>query len=135
MQQDELPEIELGPLTPEWFARYAAASGDHNPLHTDSEFARGAGLDSVIAHGMLVMGVMGRVAAAVAGPGAVREFQTRFVATTLPGEVLRCGGRVVAVEERGEGRVAVLDLWARGDGDQLKAAGSAVVELGARASA
>jgi acyl dehydratase len=131
----ELPVLELGPLEPELFVRYAEASGDHNPLHTDPAFARAAGLDGVIAHGMLVMGVMGRVAAAVAGPGAVAEFQARFVAQTTPGELLRCGGRVVAVEERGGRPTAVLELWARGAGDQLKAAGSAAVDLGGGAPA
>ena len=41
-------------------ALYCGASGDHNPLHVDIDFARAAGLDDVIAHGMLAMAYLGR---------------------------------------------------------------------------
>lgn len=125
----ELPTIVAGPLAPELFARYAEASGDHNPLHTDPAFARAAGLDNVIAHGMLVMGLMGRVAASLAEPGSLRDFRVRFRATTRPGETIRCGGRVMAVYERDGRSLVEAELWARGDGEQLKATGTVVAEL------
>lgn len=38
-------------------AAYARASGDHNRIHLDEDFARTAGLPSVIAHGMMSMGL------------------------------------------------------------------------------
>lgn len=126
---DELPALVVGPLTPELFARYAEASGDRNPLHTDPAFARAAGLDGVIAHGMLVMGLLGRLAEGLAGPGALLEFRVRFRAPTLPGETLRCGGRVTGAYERAGRRVIEAELWARGAGEQLKAAGSAIAQL------
>jgi acyl dehydratase len=131
---DELPAVVIGPLTADDFVRYAHASGDHNPLHTDPAFARAAGLNSVIVHGMLVMGVMGRVTAVIAGPAAITALQTRFLATTAPGETLRCGGRVASLDTDGGRRVATLELWARGAGEQLKAAGSAAVALPERIS-
>jgi acyl dehydratase len=37
--------------------RYAAASGDHNPIHQDEDVARSVGLPGVIAHGMYTMGL------------------------------------------------------------------------------
>jgi acyl dehydratase len=40
--------------------RYAAASGDHNPIHQDEEVARGVGLPGVIAHGMYTMALAAR---------------------------------------------------------------------------
>ncbi|HMQ31177.1 MAG TPA: MaoC/PaaZ C-terminal domain-containing protein [Chloroflexaceae bacterium] len=125
----ELPGFAHGPLAPELFARYADASGDHNPLHTDPAFARAAGLDGVIAHGMLVMGLLGRLADGLAGPGALREFRVRFRAPTLPGETLRCGGRVTAAYERDGATVVEAELWASGEGGQLKATGTAVAAL------
>lgn len=125
----ELPALEAGPLAPELFVRYAAASGDHNPLHTDPAFARAAGLDGVIAHGMLVMGLLGRLADGLAGPGAVRDFRVRFRAPTRPGETLRCGGRVTAAYERDGRSLVEAELWARGDGEQLKATGAVIAEL------
>lgn len=126
---DQLSSLTLGPLTPELFARYAAASGDDNPLHTDPAFAMAAGLDGVIAHGMLVMGLLGRLADRLATPGRLRDFRVRFKAPTRPGETLRCGGTVTAVHERDSHLVVEAELWARGDGEQLKATGIAVAEL------
>ena len=40
--------------------RYAAASGDHNPIHQDESVATGVGLPGVIAHGMLTMALAAR---------------------------------------------------------------------------
>ena len=45
-------------FTREQIAEYAEASGDHNPIHLDEEFARTVGLPGVIAHGMLQMGLL-----------------------------------------------------------------------------
>ena len=49
-----MPEIlELGAVSRVMIARYACAIGDFNPVHLDDEFAKAAGLPSVIAHGPL----------------------------------------------------------------------------------
>lgn len=59
--------------------RYAAASGDHNPIHWNERFAAEVGLDGVIAHGMLTMGSAIDLVSDWAGdPGAVVDYQTRF---------------------------------------------------------
>jgi acyl dehydratase len=39
---------------------YAAASGDHNPIHQDDEVARSVGLPGVIAHGMFTLALAAR---------------------------------------------------------------------------
>jgi len=123
---DELPGFETGPLTPEWFSRYAVASGDHNPLHTDPAVGQAAGHGGVIAHGMLVMGLLGRIAAHLGGPGALQEFRTRFQAPTRSGDRLRCGGRITAIYER-EGRTFVeAELWAIGQDGVARASGAVV---------
>lgn len=125
-----LPELSIGPLEPADFVRYAAASGDHNPLHTDPAFAQAAGLDGVIAHGMLVMGLLGRLATGLAGPTALREFGVRFRAPTRPGETLHCGGQISAIEPTADGQLRLkLELWAKGTDNQLKASGSCWIVL------
>lgn len=59
--------------------RYAAASGDHNPIHWNDRFAAEVGLDGVIAHGMLTMASAVELVSDWAGdPGAVVDYQTRF---------------------------------------------------------
>ncbi len=43
--------------------RYAAASGDQNPIHQDEAVARSVGLPGVIAHGMFTMALAARAVA------------------------------------------------------------------------
>ena len=69
-------EIELSRAD---LVRYAAASGDHNPIHWNERFAREVGLDGVIAHGMLTMGLAVDLVSEWAGdPGAIADYQARF---------------------------------------------------------
>lgn len=123
---DPLPLLETAPLTATVFAHYAAASGDHNPLHLDPATAHAAGQPDVIAHGMYVMGLLGRVATAFVGVHTLDELQTRFVAPTYPGETLHCGGVVTAVT----GRQVVAELWARNTEGATKAQGTLVATMG-----
>jgi len=59
---------------------YADASGDHNPIHHDEEFAISVGLPNVIAHGMLTMALVGKyVTDWAGGPATVKEYSARFV--------------------------------------------------------
>lgn len=59
--------------------RYAAASGDHNPIHWNQRFAEEVGLPGVIAHGMLTMGAaVGLVSDWVGDPASITDYQTRF---------------------------------------------------------
>jgi len=74
-------------FTKEQIAGYAEASGDHNPIHLDDDFARAVGLPGVIAHGMLQMGIAGTVAAEAAGGGdRLRRLVCRFSGMVLPGD-------------------------------------------------
>ena len=57
---DMLPSLSLPPLTRAALALYSEASGDHNPIHVDVDFARAAGMPDVLAHGMLPMAWLGR---------------------------------------------------------------------------
>ena len=80
--------IELGATLPtkifyldrELLKAYANASGDHNPIHQDEEFALSVGLPNVIAHGMLTMALVGKFISDWAGGSAnVKEFSARFL--------------------------------------------------------
>ncbi|MCP4157281.1 MAG: dehydratase, partial [bacterium] len=51
---DAFPEIAYAPVTKTQLVRYAGASGDFNPIHTDDEAAGESGLKGVIAQGPLV---------------------------------------------------------------------------------
>ncbi len=97
----ELPEWRQ-PITQEQVAAYAVASGDHNPIHLDPEFARAAGLGGTIAHGMLSMGILAAYVGAWAGSAAaVTDLRCRFAGMVRPGDTLICRGRVAARDPAG----------------------------------
>lgn len=90
--------------------RYAGASGDFNPIHWNERFAREVGLDGVIAHGMLTMGIAAGVLEEWVGdPGRITSYSTRFsrpVPVPDPGVAeLAVSGRVGTVAEDGTVRV------------------------------
>jgi acyl dehydratase len=80
--------------------QYAGASGDYNPLHTDEVFAtQAAGYPSVFAHGMLTMGMTGRMVTDLVGDGRLTEFGGRFTSQVYPGDDLTTTARVEAIRE------------------------------------
>lgn len=91
---DTLPDVTFGPITRKMLALYAGASGDHNPVHIDLDFARGAGLDDVFVHGMLSMGILARVVTDWAGIERLVSLSNRFMAITPVGAQLVCRGTV-----------------------------------------
>ena len=97
---------ELGPITYAVtradLVAYAAASGDHNPIHRDPEVARSVGLPDVIAHGMYTLALAARYVDEQLGePGRIVELGAKF---TKPVVVPEAGTEVVVV-----GGDAVLD--------------------------
>ena len=74
--------------------QYAGASGDYNPLHSDEVFTtKVAGYPSVFAHGMLTMGMTGRLVTDLVGAANVTSFGGRFTSQVFPGDTLT--GKVV----------------------------------------
>ncbi len=91
--------------------QYAGASGDYNPLHSDERFAKEiAGYPSVFAHGMLTMGMTGRVLTDWFGAEALLGYGVRFVSQVWPGDRLTATATVTAVRDEDGGRVADLDV-------------------------
>ncbi|MEQ8661822.1 MAG: MaoC/PaaZ C-terminal domain-containing protein [Gammaproteobacteria bacterium] len=124
-----MPALSLPPVTRVALAIYCGASGDHNPVHVDSDFARAAGLDDVITHGMLVMAWTGRVLTDWAPPGAIRAFDTRFLAVTRVGDAITAHGTVTEkLVQDGERRVRIALAAVDQQGEE-KTRGSALVAL------
>ncbi len=77
---------------------YAGASGDYNPVHTDEIFTtQAAGYPSVFAHGMLTMGLTGRMLTNYVGDGRLTEFGVRFTSQVFPGDTLDATATVEGV--------------------------------------
>ncbi len=80
--------------------QYSGASGDYNPLHTDEIFTtQVAGYPSVFAHGMLSMGMTGRMLTNYVGDGRLKTFGVRFTNQVWPGDTLNSTATVEEVTE------------------------------------
>jgi 3-hydroxybutyryl-CoA dehydratase len=105
-----VPGETLGPLeiliTAERVRAYAAASGDHNPIHLDPAFAAGTRYGGTIAHGMLLLAYLSRLMSARFGRAWLENGQldARFRGPAMVGDPIRVVGEVQAVDESAEGR-------------------------------
>ena len=80
--------------------QYAGASGDYNPLHSDEVFTTQiAGYPSVFAHGMLTMGMTGKMLTNLVGDGRLRSYGVRFTSQVFPGATLVASATVTGVRE------------------------------------
>lgn len=106
---------------------YAGASGDFNPIHHDETFAtKGAGYPSVFAHGMLTMGLTGRLLTDWLGDGVLDSFGVRFVRQVWPGDTLTAKATVKSVAADGRVEIDVVTTNQRGE---PVVAGEAVARL------
>jgi len=123
---DELPAVSMPPVTRANLAIYCGASGDHNPVHVDIDFARASGLDDVIAHGMLVMGYSGRVLSSWVPQERIKHFDTRFLAMTRIGDAITARARVI---EKCADRSIRVEIGTANQHGEAKTAGTAVIDL------
>src|SRR5438477_9437534 len=91
---DALPPLVKPPVTHLQLVRYAGASGDFNPLHTDPKVGEAIGFGGIIAHGMLIMGFVGQLLSDFVGPTALRAFGVRFRGMTHLDDVITCTGTI-----------------------------------------
>lgn len=98
--------------------RYAEASGDSNPLHLETSFARRAGFEDVIVHGMLGMALLGRLVTEHLPTLRMTRLRTRFRAVIDLGQTIVCAAKL----ERLSQETAEVELIGR------NAAGTVVLE-------
>ena len=111
----EIPELRV---TPDKYLtiRYAGASGDFNPIHTDEEFARAAGLPGRILHGLWTMAQVARAQTeAAGGPEHLKRLSVQFRGMGMPEQELVVTG---TVREAHDGRVTV-ETVAEQNGKQI----------------
>jgi acyl dehydratase len=98
---DALPELRVTPDA-DLTKRYAAASGDPNPIHTDPEFAKSVGLPGIILHGLWTMAQVARANAAVAGgdPRALKRLSVQFRGMGFPEQEIVITSTVKSVDDR-----------------------------------
>jgi acyl dehydratase len=109
---DEAPVWTVPRLSRTQIVRYAGASGDFNPIHHDEKFSVRAGNETVFAHGMLSMGLMGKMLTDWVGDGNLRNFRVRFVNRVWPTDTVAYKAVVTdKQEEHGEYMISA-DIYA-----------------------
>ena len=126
---DTLPEHVSGEITRHVLALYCGASGDHNPMHVDIDFAKRFGMPDVFAHGMLSMAFLAQLLTKWVPQDRIRHWGVRFTAITPVHAKVICSGKVVEkFEADGEKRVR-LEINAKTDTGLHTLAGDAVIAL------
>jgi 3-hydroxybutyryl-CoA dehydratase len=123
---DALPELRVTPDS-ELTKRYAAASGDPNPIHTDPEFAKKVGLPGRILHGLWTMAQVARAHSAVANgdPRALKRLQVQFRGMGFPEQEIAVSAKVTLAEN---GHVTTETVAEQG-GNQIIRNASAELDL------
>lgn len=126
---EQIPELKVTPdagLT----KRYAAASGDPNPIHTDEDFAKSVGLPGCILHGLWSMAQVAKASNDAAGgdPRALKRLNVQFRGMGFPEQEIVVSG---TVKEAGDG-TAVVDTVAAQSGNEIIRNAQATLELGTK---
>jgi acyl dehydratase len=129
LEVGKIVTLPMDTITRTQLALYAGASGDHNPIHIDIDFARAAGMPDVFAHGMLGMAYLGRLLTSMVGPECIRGFSVRFVSIINVGDRLICSATVTRCE-LAEGVASVtLELSAANQAGDVKIVGAAELTI------
>lgn len=127
---DQLQPLVKPAVTKVQLVKYAGASGDYNPLHTDDAFAQKIGMPGVIAHGMLIMGFLGQyVGELIEDAAGIVNFRMRFGAMTVPGDQITCSGIVEKVYEENGEKLIDLNLKAEKEAGKTVGSGKATIRF------
>ena len=125
---DKIPDLVIEPITRSTLALYAGASGDHNPIHIDLDFAKESGMKDVFAHGMLIMAYLGKAVTNIVPQSNLKNFSVRFSSITNIGDILTCSGKVKKIDKNNSKKTIVLDLIVSDEFGDIKISGAATIE-------
>ncbi len=123
----ELPEIRKTPTVTQ-LVKYAAGSGDFNPLHHDYNFEQSKMIGSIICHGRYKYASLGELVSNWLGHnGRVRKLSCQYRGMDMPGNEIVCRGTVAKkYEENGE-KIAELTVWTENAEGKKTTPGQAIV--------
>jgi len=127
----ELPPIKIAP-DKQQLVKFAAGSGDFNPLHFDENFPllKPMGLTENIVHGRFKYAQAGRVVFALAGyKGRVKKFGVSYRGMDMLNKPITASGVVTAKRQEGGENLVDLDIWTEDADGKKTTPGTAVVAL------
>ena len=108
---DTFEEVLVEDLKRTQLVMYSGTSGDYNPLHTDDKYCQeAAGYPGVFAHGMLTMGLTGKMLTNYVGDGRLTKFGVRFTNQVWPGDTLTSTATVTELREEDGDKLVDLEV-------------------------
>ena len=125
---------EIGPLkiSPDrqQLVKFAAGSGDFNPLHFDESFAKNMGMPEPIVHGRFKYAIVGRLVNEWIGTkGRLKKFGVSYRGMDMPNKEITAKGVVTAVRQENGENIVELDVWTEDASGKKTTPGTAVVSL------
>jgi acyl dehydratase len=128
---DALPEVRKAPGVTQ-LVKYAAGSGDFNPLHHDYAFPQAKQIGSIIVHGRFKYASLGEVVSNwLDHSGRIVKLSCQYRGMDMPDDELTCGGVVKRKWEEGGQKLVELELWTKNSEGKNTTPGSAIVALNA----
>ncbi len=127
---DSYEEVVIDDLTRTQLVMYAGTSGDYNPLHSDDVYTREvAGYPGVFAHGMLSMGLTGKMLTNYVGDGRLTKYGVRFTNQVWPGDTLTATATVAEIRSEGSDQFVDLTLETKNQDGKTVITGSATARI------
>jgi acyl dehydratase len=123
----ELPELDKSPGVTQ-LVKYAAGSGDFNPLHHDYAFPQAKQIGSIIVHGRFKYASLGELVSNWLGHnGRIKKLSCQYRGMDTPNQPIRCKGVVKRKWEEGGEKLAQLEIWTENGKGERTTPGEAVV--------
>ena len=127
---DQISPLYIDKISRVSLETYAAASGDFNPIHLDSDYAKQFGLPNIIAHGMLIMSYLGRLLTNTFPQNTLTDFSSQFVTMTHLNDKITCSGTIIRKNTDRHGNIIYyLRLKAVNENGEKRISGKAKVFL------
>ena len=123
----DLPVVKKGPITRQQLVDYASASGDYNKLHYDESFAKNAGLEGCIAHGMLIMALVGSYVRNWARGRTIQKLGVQFRGMTKEGDQVLLYGRIEKKYREKDENLIEVSLVSKTQEEVVTTTGSAII--------
>jgi hypothetical protein len=124
---DLLPELKKTPGVTQ-LVKYAAGSGDFNPLHHDFAFPQSKMIGSIIIHGRFKYASLGELVSNWLGhQGRIKKISCQYRGMDFPDREMACKGVVERKWEEGGEKLAEVNIWTEDDEGKKNTPGKAIV--------
>ena len=126
---DKLPKLITEPLTRDILKLYSIASGDHNLIHLDTNYAKKVGLPNIIAHGMLIMSYLTRLITNNIEQASIKEIGVKFTSMTNIGDTLTCLGEIEELTKENDMNLCKINLKVLNQDKDIKLSGYSIINI------